>query len=291
MASLWYPVTITQVHLVGGFHIILTTDAPCHLWLYWTDKVPWVHRTSTIERGLNVPWDSYWCYVVWSLIEQQEPGDTTTHTFTWLGWEHCQTKYFRFHGTIAGVNSPSDSPIFSKHYTTTVAPGPVIFPYLPPCASFGQSWWMGNAFQAPATALPATLNLYLRRPRVWPQDCNVYIEECVPHEDVHYPFPDQEGHIMGKYVIPQAVLDAHLLECHEYVCPLEEVLPLTQGLWYAVTRYPSVSGSAFLQVVSDGEQATEYLGRLHADTEGYVNRDWSITPGLKHAIAFSLEFA
>jgi len=119
MVDRWYPLTISQTLIAGGFTIVLTTDKPCHLWLYWTDSVPWVHRTSTIERGLAVPWDAYWCFVAWHMIPQDEPGDTTTHTFTWLGWMNCQTKYFRFHGTIGLVNSPSDSPIFHKHYLWT----------------------------------------------------------------------------------------------------------------------------------------------------------------------------
>ncbi|MBA7571995.1 hypothetical protein ES708_13769 [subsurface metagenome] len=116
MVPRWFPLSINQELVVGGYTIVLTTDVPCHLWLFWTDKVPWVHRTSTIERGLAVPWHSYWCFVVWHLIAQDEPGDTTTHTFQWPGWVNCQTKYFRFHGDIAGKTSPSDSPIFRKHY-------------------------------------------------------------------------------------------------------------------------------------------------------------------------------
>jgi len=124
MLEHWYPVSIAQTELSGGFSIVLTTDVPCHLWLCWTSKVPWVHRVTRLERGLTVPWDSYWCYVVWHVIDQDEPGDTLIHTYTWLGWQVCQTKYFRFHGKICGEVSPSDSPIFWKHYT--YVPPPVI---------------------------------------------------------------------------------------------------------------------------------------------------------------------
>ncbi len=119
----WYPLTIDQTTIPGGFTIVLTTDVPCHLWLFWTYEAPWVHAKSRIERGLAVPWDAYWCFVSWHIIDQDEPGDTTLHTFQWLGWVTCQTKYFRFHGDIAGKTSPSDSPIFHKHY---VAPPELI---------------------------------------------------------------------------------------------------------------------------------------------------------------------
>lgn len=126
MAELWYPLAITQAQEAGGYEIVLTTDRPCHLWLYWTMNPPWVHRITRLERGLSVPWDAYWCYTSWTLIEQDEGGDTTTHTFQWPGWVNCQTKYFRFHGTIGGVNSPSDSPIFWKHYLWEAPPVPPI---------------------------------------------------------------------------------------------------------------------------------------------------------------------
>lgn len=126
MADLWYPLAIAQTQVVGGYEIVLTTDRPCHLWLYWTMNPPWVHRITRLERGLSVPWDAYWCYTSWTLIEQDEDGDTTEHTFSWLGWVNCQTKYFRFHGTIGGVNSPSDSPIFWKHYLYEAPPIPPI---------------------------------------------------------------------------------------------------------------------------------------------------------------------
>ncbi|MBA7680108.1 hypothetical protein ES703_88416 [subsurface metagenome] len=119
MTELWYPLTISQTMMAGGFEIVLTTDRPCHLWLFWTDKAPWTHRVTRLERGLLVPWDAYWCFVAWHMIPQEEAGDTTEHTFSWLGWVNCQTKYFRFHGTIGLATSPSDSPIFHKHYLWT----------------------------------------------------------------------------------------------------------------------------------------------------------------------------
>ncbi|MBA7637555.1 hypothetical protein ES703_45200 [subsurface metagenome] len=122
MPDRWYPLTIQQTTTADGFIVVLTTDVPCHLWLYWTFKVPWTHRTSAVHRGLNVPWDAYWCFVAWQKIEQDEDGDTTTHTFNWTGWEVCQTRYFRFHGTVDGQDSPSDTAILHKHYTYTPPP-------------------------------------------------------------------------------------------------------------------------------------------------------------------------
>lgn len=119
-AQHWLPLTIDQEVQDGGYTITLTTNVPCHLWLYWTNKEPWVHPRRKLDRGLVVPANSYWCFVPLHKIEQDEPGDTLTHTFLWLGWEVCFTRWFRFHGTIGGGDpndSPSDSPIFHKHYS------------------------------------------------------------------------------------------------------------------------------------------------------------------------------
>lgn len=112
----WAPLSISQQTVLGGFIITIITDTPCHLKLYWTLAPPWAHSITRILRGLAVPWYTYWCFVKHRMIDQEEPGDTTTHTFIWLGWEVCQTKYFRFHGTISTGASSSDSPIFHKHY-------------------------------------------------------------------------------------------------------------------------------------------------------------------------------
>ena len=116
----WFPRTLQQEDTLDGFTITLTTNTPCHLWLYWTDHKTWAHQKSMTDRGLVVMDAGYWCFVAWHKIEQDEPGDTTTHTFTWPSWVKCQTRYFRFHGEIAGEDSPSDSPILHKHKTEEV---------------------------------------------------------------------------------------------------------------------------------------------------------------------------
>ncbi|MBA7682657.1 hypothetical protein ES703_91009 [subsurface metagenome] len=60
--------------------------------------------------------DARFCFVAYQDLEQNEPGDTFTHTFTWLGWLHCETRYFYFWATWMGERMISTSPIFYKHY-------------------------------------------------------------------------------------------------------------------------------------------------------------------------------
>jgi len=107
---------IAQTIIADGIRIIITTNTPCHLTCYHTDKEPGRHRTSRNQRGLTLPWGVYYCFVSWLSLEQTEPGDTLTHTFDILDWSYCQTKWFAFRGTVAGELSPSVSPIFKKHY-------------------------------------------------------------------------------------------------------------------------------------------------------------------------------
>ncbi|GAI08749.1 unnamed protein product, partial [marine sediment metagenome] len=56
------------------------------------------------------------CFVVFEDLEQDEAGDTLTHTFTWHGWETCQVRWFYFWATSEGEKMKSTSPIFSKHF-------------------------------------------------------------------------------------------------------------------------------------------------------------------------------
>ena len=103
-------------HYATSIIIRATSNNPCHLTCYYTDKTPVRHATTRIERGLAVPWGAYWCFVAWQSIEQQEAGDTLTHTFEIPDWSYCQIKWFCFRGTVAGELSPSVSAIFQHHH-------------------------------------------------------------------------------------------------------------------------------------------------------------------------------
>ncbi len=108
--------TIAYSHTATSIIITITTNNPCHLTCYYTDKEPGSHRTSRNQRGLTLPWGVYYCFVAWQSVEQIEPGDTLTHTFEIPDWSYCQTKWLAFRGTVAGELSPSVSPIFQHHH-------------------------------------------------------------------------------------------------------------------------------------------------------------------------------
>ena len=96
------------------------TNSRCHLTLYYTDKRPWRHKTSTILRGLSVPWGAYFCFVAYKPVEQLEAGDTLTHTFLVPDWAYDLRRWFSFRGTVDGDLSPSGAPIFEHTNQSTL---------------------------------------------------------------------------------------------------------------------------------------------------------------------------
>ena len=96
--------------------VTVVSNNPCHLTCYYTFKEPLQHYTERVVRGLIVPWGTYFCFVAWKTVEQIEAGDTITHTFHIPGLVYCQTVFFTFRGTVAGVLSPSVAAIFKRHF-------------------------------------------------------------------------------------------------------------------------------------------------------------------------------
>jgi len=127
----WALETIEQTKISGGFTVVTTTDVACHQWLRHTERLPQKHAKPVERRGLLISWDARFCFVAFDDLEQDEEGDTYTHTFTWLGWETCMTRYFYFWATNAGEKMKSTSCIFSKHYTAPPFGPPVTVHFHP----------------------------------------------------------------------------------------------------------------------------------------------------------------
>lgn len=115
VAGYWLLLTIHYTLTLAGYIITTTTDQPVHLWLRLTSVPPRIHADPVYKRGLYLHGDPRYCVVSFTDIEQLEPGDTLTHTFVVAPWAGCETKWFYFHGTIAGVPSPSTSALFERH--------------------------------------------------------------------------------------------------------------------------------------------------------------------------------
>jgi hypothetical protein len=113
--------SIAYFHFVTSIIITCSTNNPCHLTCYYTDKKPVRHATSRVVRGLALPWGAYWCFVAWKSVEQQEAGDTLTHTFEVPDWSYCRTNWLCFRGTVASELSPSVSALLEHHHSGAAA--------------------------------------------------------------------------------------------------------------------------------------------------------------------------
>ncbi|MBA7677018.1 hypothetical protein ES703_85266 [subsurface metagenome] len=100
-----------------GYHFTVTTDSPCHLYLRWTLEKPRTHKDPILRRGVYFPEKVRFCFVEYHDNEQEEAADTLAHTFLKQEWPVCETRYFYFWGTVGAEPSPSESPLFTKHFT------------------------------------------------------------------------------------------------------------------------------------------------------------------------------
>lgn len=97
-------------------YVEVVTDVPCHLFLRWTDKPLRLHNRSTTLGGYYFMTDPKYCFVEWRQVEQDEPGDTLVHTFSFAEWAECQTRWWGFVGTVGSTASPSATSVFTAHY-------------------------------------------------------------------------------------------------------------------------------------------------------------------------------
>jgi len=107
--------TIDQELTETGYIIKVTTNHACHLWMRWTNITPVKHHSLSPERGASFDISTRYCFVGYHDNEQEEEGDTYTHTFIKEPWPHCETRWFYFIGQVSAGRSASDTAVFIKH--------------------------------------------------------------------------------------------------------------------------------------------------------------------------------
>lgn len=112
----WLIQDYAQTWLNATCQVTFNTDRPVHAWLRWTDQQPDMHLQSMERRGLRMWTEPYYCFTQHQEIEQEEAGDTTSHTFIWPDWYTCLWRWFLFWATADGVTTPTQWGIFKKHY-------------------------------------------------------------------------------------------------------------------------------------------------------------------------------
>ena len=75
-----------------------------------------VHLREKRIRGLNVEGNPKYCFVEWLEVEQNEPGDTLTHTFNFPSWGPGECRWWHFRAEIAGSPSVSNTGIITACY-------------------------------------------------------------------------------------------------------------------------------------------------------------------------------
>ncbi|GAH88756.1 unnamed protein product, partial [marine sediment metagenome] len=98
----WYLKDLQYFYLDDGFKLVATTDVPCHLFARMTTTPPLKHALPSWRRGIALQGDIRFCFVVYEDNEQDEAGDTLTHTWLKSAWPVCEIRWFYFIGTIAG---------------------------------------------------------------------------------------------------------------------------------------------------------------------------------------------
>lgn len=107
--------------------VTVLTDVPSHLWARVSANNPQIHKKSGVRRGYPMIEDLRFCFTAFTDYEQNETGDTLSHTFTLPDWSICQTKFIYFYGSQSGVICMSTSPPFKYHNDGMVGNYRIIF--------------------------------------------------------------------------------------------------------------------------------------------------------------------
>ena len=148
-ANHWSLLDLQYEYLDDGFKLVATTDVPCHLYCRMTTTPPRKHALPSYRRGLYLQGDIRFCFVVYEDNEQDESGDTLTHTWNKSAWPICETRWFYFVGTQGGTPSVSETAIFKFHFPAPPPepPPPIkrLFLALPNNANLYGNWgtWGG----------------------------------------------------------------------------------------------------------------------------------------------------
>lgn len=97
-------------------YIEVYTDILCHLYCRYTSNPMRVHNAVKNLRGTLRLAEPDYCFTAANQIEQDEPGDSWVHSFTLNDFPEGQQRWWIFLGTVDGVESPSQSPVFNYKY-------------------------------------------------------------------------------------------------------------------------------------------------------------------------------
>lgn len=100
-----------------GNIVTVYTDVPARIRIRWTTIPPRIHKIPVLRRGMWLNDDVRFCFDVYEDQDQDEPGDTLKHTFTYAPCIQGRHFWYYLWGTVDGVISPSTSPIIEYQST------------------------------------------------------------------------------------------------------------------------------------------------------------------------------
>lgn len=170
---------VTYTPTLTGYLVTCYTNYPVHLFKRETTTQPQKHINPVVVRGAPVGTYIDQCFVVYTDIDQQEPGDTYEHTFIEEPWPYCETRWFYFWGTVEGQLSPSASAIFSFHSKLAV------YCYQEPKVPENASSWLPNyklsyAFRPCSTFTITHITLWVRKSIYYPQPPAIHWQLYLP---------------------------------------------------------------------------------------------------------------
>lgn len=110
----WTLINLGNTFLDDVLYVHAITDVPCHLELCITPQRPDEHKHRTQKRGMDWYVDIKYCFVEYQCYEQMEAGDTLHHNWEIAGWVVCRPEWYIMRGTMSGIASPSNTPIFTR---------------------------------------------------------------------------------------------------------------------------------------------------------------------------------
>ncbi|GAI98777.1 unnamed protein product, partial [marine sediment metagenome] len=119
----WYLREQSATVTATGVQVVAVTNVACHLWLRWSTEKTGKHMDAVVRRGMVTREVPRFCVVSYNDVEQDEEGNTITHTFQVTPWPYCETRWYYLWGTMYGEATPSVSPIFKYHREQP--PGPI----------------------------------------------------------------------------------------------------------------------------------------------------------------------
>lgn len=96
-----------------AFNLIAFTDVPCALALHHTSIPPLKYQQERLRRGLRVYPRIVFTFVPTATYPQTNLDTSIVHFFELPTWPPYQIEWFYFTATISGLDSVSQSPIFS----------------------------------------------------------------------------------------------------------------------------------------------------------------------------------